>query len=84
MELRLVDIAPEGAAGGWYAGPPELHGGDPVETPRIEADPDRLTITRDGVIVHQGHHALPRPDTTDPRPDARRVRAVPDQDDGPR
>ncbi|MET9662709.1 hypothetical protein [Streptomyces sp. NPDC006510] len=66
-ELRLVHIAPEGAAGGWYAGPPELYGADPVETPWMEAGPDRLTITRDGVIVHQGHHALPRPDTAEPR-----------------
>ncbi|MGW1193095.1 hypothetical protein [Streptomyces sp. NPDC002559] len=23
LELRLVEVAPEGAAGGWYAGPPE-------------------------------------------------------------
>lgn len=57
MELRLVDIAPEGAEGGWYAGPPELYGADPVETPWMEAGPDRLTITRNGVIVHQGRHA---------------------------
>ncbi|MFE7268305.1 hypothetical protein ACFU9B_40965 [Streptomyces sp. NPDC057592] len=64
MELRLVDIAPEG---GWYAGPPELYGADPVETPWMEAGPDRLTITRNGVIVHQGRHALARPDTAEPR-----------------
>ncbi|WP_326771095.1 hypothetical protein OG978_45875 (plasmid) [Streptomyces sp. NBC_01591] len=67
MELRLVDIAPEGAAGGWYAGPPELYGADPVETPWMEAGPDRLTITRNNVIVHQGRHALARPDTAEPR-----------------
>ncbi|MFF3959430.1 hypothetical protein ACFYY1_40560 [Streptomyces sp. NPDC001890] len=67
MELRLVDIAPEGAEGGWYAGPPELYGADPVETPWMEAGPDRLTITRNGVIVHQGRHALARPDTAEPR-----------------
>lgn len=29
--------------------------------------PARLTITRNNVIVHQGRHALPRPDTTEPR-----------------
>ncbi|MFF3735330.1 hypothetical protein ACFYXM_34955 [Streptomyces sp. NPDC002476] len=68
MELRLVQVAPDGATGGWYAGPPELYGADPVETPWMEAGPDRLTLTRDGVIIHQGRHALPRPDTTDPRP----------------
>ncbi|MGW1848274.1 hypothetical protein [Streptomyces sp. NPDC001966] len=67
MELRLVDIAPEGAEGGWYAAPPELYGADPVETPWMEAGPDRLTITRDGVIVHQGRHALARPDTAEPQ-----------------
>ncbi|MFD7498405.1 hypothetical protein ACFV8T_39885 [Streptomyces sp. NPDC059832] len=26
-----------------------------------------LTITRDSVLVHQGHHALARPDTAEPR-----------------
>ncbi|MFE2936239.1 hypothetical protein [Streptomyces sp. NPDC059278] len=67
MELRLVDVTPEGAAGGWYAGPPELYGADPVETPWMEAGPDRLTITRDGVIVHQGRNALARPDTAEAR-----------------
>ncbi|WP_331750808.1 MULTISPECIES: hypothetical protein [unclassified Streptomyces] len=66
-ELRLVSITPEGAAGGWYAGPPELYGADPVETPWMEAGPDRLTITRNSVIVHQGRHALARRDTTEPR-----------------
>ncbi|MCX4851979.1 hypothetical protein [Streptomyces sp. NBC_00893] len=67
MELCLVDVTPEGASGGWYAGPPEMYGADPVETPWMEAGPDRLTITRDGVVVHQGRHALARPDTTEPR-----------------
>ncbi|MEV7722351.1 hypothetical protein [Streptomyces sp. NPDC088184] len=67
MELRLVQVEPEGAGGGWYAGPPEMYGTDPVETPWMEAGPDRLTITRDGVIVHQGRHALPRPGTAEPR-----------------
>jgi hypothetical protein len=67
MELRLLEVTPEGAAGGWYAGPPELYGADPVETPWMEAGPDRLTITRDGQIVHQGRHALARPDTAEPR-----------------
>ncbi|MFE3152567.1 hypothetical protein ACFXJ6_38965 [Streptomyces sp. NPDC059218] len=33
----------------------------------MEAGPDRLTITRDGQVVHQGRHALARPDTTEPR-----------------
>ncbi|MFB6879185.1 hypothetical protein [Streptomyces sp. NPDC056323] len=33
----------------------------------MEAGPDRLTITRNGVIVHQGRHALARPDTAEPR-----------------
>ncbi|MFJ2629959.1 hypothetical protein ACIO6T_43230 [Streptomyces sp. NPDC087532] len=66
-ELRLVHIAPEGSAGGWYAGPPELYGADPFETPWMEAGPDRLTITRNGAIVHQGRHALARPDTAEPR-----------------
>ncbi|MFF9594223.1 hypothetical protein ACF1FX_34460 [Streptomyces sp. NPDC014646] len=72
LELRLVEVAPEGATGGWYAGPPELYGADPVETPWMEAGSDRLTITRDGVIVHQGRHALPRPHTAEPQltPDA--------------
>ncbi|MEV5205138.1 hypothetical protein [Streptomyces sp. NPDC053720] len=44
LELRLVEVAPEGAAGGWYAGPPEAYGADPVETPWMEAGPDRLTL----------------------------------------
>ncbi|MFB7852828.1 hypothetical protein ACFC34_38245 [Streptomyces sp. NPDC056053] len=67
LKLRLVEVAPEGAAGGWYAGPPEMYGADPVETPWMEAGPDRLTLTRDGQVVHQGRHALARPDTADPR-----------------
>ncbi|MFB7915542.1 hypothetical protein [Streptomyces sp. NPDC056061] len=29
--------------------------------------PDRLTITRDGVVVHRCRRALARPDTTEPR-----------------
>ncbi|MET8747879.1 MULTISPECIES: hypothetical protein [unclassified Streptomyces] len=33
----------------------------------MEAGPDRLTITRGGVIVCQGRHALARPDTAEPR-----------------
>ncbi|MFE3152566.1 hypothetical protein ACFXJ6_38960 [Streptomyces sp. NPDC059218] len=33
LELRLIEAAPEGAAGGWYAGPPEMYDTDPVETP---------------------------------------------------
>ncbi|MEU5430924.1 hypothetical protein AB0H73_35700 [Streptomyces olivoreticuli] len=62
--LRHVEhTAPDDSLAGWFAGPPELHDGDPFETPWMEAGPDRLTITRDGAIVHQGHHALPRPDT---------------------
>ncbi|MFD7533786.1 hypothetical protein ACFV8E_40320 [Streptomyces sp. NPDC059849] len=65
MELCLVDVTPEGASGGWYAGPPEMYGADPVETPWMEAGPDRLTVTREGVIVHQGRHALPRPGITE-------------------
>ncbi|MFE3151283.1 hypothetical protein ACFXJ6_32240 [Streptomyces sp. NPDC059218] len=40
---------------------------DPVETPWMGAGPDRLTITRNGVIVHQGRHTLARPDTAEPR-----------------
>ncbi|MER5503143.1 hypothetical protein ABT096_39045 [Streptomyces sp. NPDC002561] len=67
LELRLIEVAPEGASGGWYAGPPEMYDTDPVETPWMEAGPDRLTITRDGQVVHQGRHALARPDTADPR-----------------
>ncbi|MEV8101736.1 hypothetical protein [Streptomyces sp. NPDC088135] len=67
MELRLIEVSPEGSSGGWYAGPPELYGSDPVETPWMEAGPDRLTITRDGAVVHQGRHALPCPGTTEPR-----------------
>ncbi|MFF8618542.1 hypothetical protein [Streptomyces sp. NPDC015350] len=67
LALRLVEITPEDAAGGWYAGPPEVYGADPVETPWMEAGPDRLTLTRDGVIVHQGRHALARPDTAEAR-----------------
>lgn len=66
LELRLVEVTPEDASGGWYAGPPELYGADPVETPWMEAGPDRLTLTRDGVTVHQGRHALPHPATTQP------------------
>lgn len=66
-ELRLAEVTPEGAAGGWYAGPPEPYGADPVEAPWMEAGPDRPTITRNGAIVHQGRHALPRPETTEPR-----------------
>ncbi|MFF4667876.1 hypothetical protein [Streptomyces sp. NPDC001282] len=67
MGLRLVEVSPEGASGGWYAGPPELYRADPVETPWMEAGPDRLTINRDGVVVHQGRHALPRPHTAEPQ-----------------
>ncbi|MGW1193089.1 hypothetical protein [Streptomyces sp. NPDC002559] len=67
LELRLIEVAPEGAAGGWYAGPPEMYDTDPAETPWVEAGPDRLTITRDGQVVHQGRHALARPDTANPR-----------------
>ncbi|MFF8919521.1 hypothetical protein ACF08M_41120 [Streptomyces sp. NPDC015032] len=26
MGLRLVEVSPKGASGGWYAGPPELYG----------------------------------------------------------
>ncbi|MFB7216482.1 hypothetical protein [Streptomyces sp. NPDC056255] len=33
----------------------------------MKAGPDRLTIIRTGVIVHQGRHALARPDTAEPR-----------------
>ncbi|MFG3532866.1 hypothetical protein ACGF8B_40100 [Streptomyces sp. NPDC047917] len=33
----------------------------------MEACPDRLTITRGDVIVHQGRHAPARPDTAEPR-----------------
>ncbi|MEL5955716.1 hypothetical protein AADR41_13260 [Streptomyces sp. CLV115] len=29
--------------------------------------PDRLTITHDGVIVHQGLHTLARPEAAEPR-----------------
>ncbi|MFB7853321.1 hypothetical protein ACFC34_40820 [Streptomyces sp. NPDC056053] len=49
------------------AGPPEMYVADPVKTPWMEAGPDRLTITRDGQVVHQGRHALARPDTAEPR-----------------
>ncbi|TXS66006.1 hypothetical protein [Streptomyces sp. sk2.1] len=49
LELRLIEVAPEETAGGWYAGPPEMYDTDPVETPWMEAGPDR--------------HALARPDT---------------------
>ncbi|MFB7853525.1 hypothetical protein [Streptomyces sp. NPDC056053] len=50
-----------------YAGLPETYGSDPVETPWMEAGPDRITVIRAGVIVHQGRHALARPDTAEPR-----------------
>ncbi|MFE2936122.1 hypothetical protein [Streptomyces sp. NPDC059278] len=33
----------------------------------MEAGPDRLTITRDGQVVHQGRHALARPDAAEAR-----------------
>ncbi|MFJ1839901.1 hypothetical protein ACIOJ9_39330 [Streptomyces sp. NPDC088175] len=67
MELHLVQAEPEGAEGGWYAGPPEMYGADPIETPWMEAGPGQLTVTREGVIVHQGRHALPSPGTTEQR-----------------
>ncbi|MFF8717756.1 hypothetical protein ACF07T_41350 [Streptomyces sp. NPDC015184] len=67
LELRLVEITPKGATGGWYAGPPEVYGADPVEAPWMEAGPDQLTLTRDGVIVHQGRHALAPPGTSVPQ-----------------
>ncbi|MGW2113496.1 hypothetical protein [Streptomyces sp. NPDC001948] len=44
-----------------------MYGADPVETPWMEAGPDRLTLTRDGQVVYQGRHALARPDTAEPR-----------------
>ncbi|MFB7853612.1 hypothetical protein ACFC34_42485 [Streptomyces sp. NPDC056053] len=66
LELRLVEVAPEGAAGGWYAAPPEMDGADPVETPWMEAGPDRLTITRDGKVVHQGRPAPTPPNRASP------------------
>ncbi|MDI3403240.1 hypothetical protein [Streptomyces cavernicola] len=33
----------------------------------MEAGADRLTISQGGQIVHQGRHALARPDTAQPR-----------------
>ncbi|MEU3423594.1 hypothetical protein AB0F39_34475 [Streptomyces murinus] len=54
--------APDDSLAGWFAGPPELLDGDPLETPWMEAGPDRLTVIRDGQIVHQGRHALAQPD----------------------
>ncbi|MEU6664232.1 hypothetical protein [Streptomyces sp. NPDC046821] len=52
----------EDSAGGWYAGPPELYGSDPVEQPWMEAGPDWLTLVRGGRVVHQGRHAaVPSP-----------------------
>lgn len=66
--LRHVDhTAPDASSAGWFAGPPELHGSDPFETPWMEAGPDRLTVTRQGEVVHQGRHALARPDNAQPR-----------------
>ncbi|MFB7598954.1 hypothetical protein [Streptomyces sp. NPDC056160] len=66
--LRLVDhTAPDATLAGWFAGPPDLYGGDPFETPWMEAGPDRLAILRDGRVVHQGRHALARPGAADPR-----------------
>ncbi|MFB7600031.1 hypothetical protein [Streptomyces sp. NPDC056160] len=66
--LRLVDhTAPDDALAGWFAGSPELCGGDPFETPWVEAGPDRLAVLRDGQVVHQGRHALSRPGAADPR-----------------
>ncbi|MEV6426044.1 hypothetical protein [Streptomyces sp. NPDC051662] len=56
---QVGHTAPEADAGmaGWFAGPPELHGGDPFETPWMEAGADRLTVIRDGRIIYQGRHA---------------------------
>ncbi|WP_037864642.1 hypothetical protein [Streptomyces sp. NRRL S-340] len=60
--LRLIDhTAPDAPLAGWFASPPELHGGDPFETPWMEAGPDRLAV------LHQGRHALSRPGAADPR-----------------
>ncbi|MGW2083126.1 hypothetical protein ACWCOW_40730 [Streptomyces sp. NPDC001939] len=58
-ELRFLGsaTAPEGAAG-WFAGP-SATGGDVLETPWMEAGPDRLTVTRQGCVVHQGRAAVP-------------------------
>ncbi|NBE53972.1 hypothetical protein [Streptomyces boluensis] len=66
--LRHVEhTAPDDDLAGWFAGPPEFVDSDPFETPWMEAGPDRLAITRGGRIVHQGRHALARPDTAEAR-----------------
>lgn len=68
LALRPVGhTAPDDSLAGWFAGPPEVYGGDPFETPWMEAGPDSLTVTRGGEIVHQGRHALARPDDAPPR-----------------
>ncbi|WHM40889.1 hypothetical protein [Streptomyces sp. BPTC-684] len=69
LVLRHVGhTAPDDSLAGWFADPAELHGGDPAETPWREADPDRLTLTRNGTLVHQGRHILARDtDTAEPR-----------------
>lgn len=58
---------PDDALAGWFAGPPALCDGDPFATPWMEAGPDRLAVLRGGRTVHQGRHALTRPDTAGPR-----------------
>nr|BFD86945.1 hypothetical protein StreXyl84_63460 [Streptomyces sp. Xyl84] len=66
--LRLVDhTAPDTSLAGWFAGPPGLYGGDPFETPWMEAGSDRLAVLRGGQVLHQGRHALARPGAADPR-----------------
>ncbi|MEU5157775.1 MULTISPECIES: hypothetical protein [Actinomycetes] len=67
LVLHLVDhTAPDEGMAGWFGGTPDIIG-DPVETPWMEAGPDRLAIIRGGTVVHHGHHALTRPDTEELR-----------------
>ncbi|MFI5808933.1 hypothetical protein [Streptomyces sp. NPDC051561] len=61
-ELRLVEhTAPSDDLAGWFAGSPEFSDGDAIETAWMEAGPDRLTLTRAGVVLHEGSHILPAP-----------------------
>ncbi|MEU8893934.1 hypothetical protein [Streptomyces sp. NPDC048442] len=53
-ELRLVGHTAPHDQVGFYAGSPALSGGDAIETVWMEAGPDRLTVLREGKVLHQG------------------------------